>query len=232
MTSEGSLPDTPERFSPGLGTQQIEKAGLCPGRWSCVAAAVGGSCAMGDFCSMAVSFQLPTDLSWPVDHYLAPTSAAAADGRPGTRGGETEWDYVVELQEAAQLVLGPENHPSRSRRRCWRSVSLWPDEHSSRARAEVGMDGLLGQAWPEGGSDVSQPLAEEPQNGVGVEAQTAIVAADLPGNYFEIYKIAVEMADRISARRGLANSFFLTINTVFMRILGRAMCAGTWRSPG
>lgn len=60
----------------------------------------------------------------------------------------------------------------------------------------------------------------EPQDGLGVEAQAAAVAAELPGNYFEIYKIAVEMADRISARRGLANSFFLTINTTVLGILG------------
>jgi hypothetical protein len=30
----------------------------------------------------------------------------------------------------------------------------------------------------------------------------------------------VEMADRVSARRGLANSFFLTINTTILGILG------------
>jgi hypothetical protein len=30
---------------------------------------------------------------------------------------------------------------------------------------------------------------------------------------FDSYALAVEMADRVSARRGLANSFFLTINT-------------------
>lgn len=45
------------------------------------------------------------------------------------------------------------------------------------------------------------------------EAQVAVAAAELPGNYFELYKLAVEMADRISARRGIANSFFLTANT-------------------
>jgi hypothetical protein len=60
----------------------------------------------------------------------------------------------------------------------------------------------------------------ELQDELGVEAQAAAVAAELPGNYFEIYKIAVEMADRISARRALANSFFLTINTTVLGILG------------
>jgi hypothetical protein len=37
--------------------------------------------------------------------------------------------------------------------------------------------------------------------------------AEHSGTQFELYKLAVEMADRISARRGVANSFFLTVNT-------------------
>ncbi len=32
----------------------------------------------------------------------------------------------------------------------------------------------------------------------------------------EIYKIAVEMADRLSARRGLANTFFITLESAFI----------------
>jgi hypothetical protein len=36
----------------------------------------------------------------------------------------------------------------------------------------------------------------------------------------EIYKIYLEMADRISARRQTANSFFLTINTALIGFLG------------
>jgi hypothetical protein len=67
---------------------------------------------------------------------------------------------------------------------------------------------------------VSQQPTVNPHDGFGAEAQAAIIAAELPSNYFEIYKIAVEMADRISARRGLANSFFLTINTTVLGILG------------
>jgi hypothetical protein len=47
-----------------------------------------------------------------------------------------------------------------------------------------------------------------------------VAAAELPGNYVELYKLAVEMADRISARRGLANSFFLTANTGVVAVLG------------
>lgn len=45
-------------------------------------------------------------------------------------------------------------------------------------------------------------------------------AAELPSSYFELYKLAVEMADRISARRGIANSFFLTANTGIVALLG------------
>jgi fermentation-respiration switch protein FrsA (DUF1100 family) len=36
----------------------------------------------------------------------------------------------------------------------------------------------------------------------------------------ELYKLAVEMADRISARRALANTFFLTVNTGLAAVLG------------
>jgi hypothetical protein len=56
----------------------------------------------------------------------------------------------------------------------------------------------------------------------GPTAEGAIAAADLPQNYFELYKLAVEMADRISARRGTANSFFLTVNTGLAALLGSA----------
>ena len=33
----------------------------------------------------------------------------------------------------------------------------------------------------------------------------------LPEGYLEIYKLSVEMADRVSARRAVASSFFLTV---------------------
>jgi hypothetical protein len=36
----------------------------------------------------------------------------------------------------------------------------------------------------------------------------------------ELYKLAVEMADRISARRAVANTFFLTVNTGLATLLG------------
>ena len=36
----------------------------------------------------------------------------------------------------------------------------------------------------------------------------------------EIYKLYVEMADRISSRRQAANSFFLTINSAIVALVG------------
>lgn len=38
----------------------------------------------------------------------------------------------------------------------------------------------------------------------------------------ELYKLAVEMADRVSARRGVANAFFLTVQTTFVAVAGLA----------
>lgn len=41
-----------------------------------------------------------------------------------------------------------------------------------------------------------------------------------PAETLELYRLAVEMADRVSARRGAANSFFLTVNTAVVGVLG------------
>lgn len=38
----------------------------------------------------------------------------------------------------------------------------------------------------------------------------------------ELYKLAVEMADRVSARRATSNSFFLTVQTAFVAVAGLA----------
>ena len=52
------------------------------------------------------------------------------------------------------------------------------------------------------------------------EVAGQLAAAELTEHYFELYKLAVEMADRISARRGVANSFFLTVSTGIAALLG------------
>ena len=44
--------------------------------------------------------------------------------------------------------------------------------------------------------------------------------ADDMGTFLELYKTAVEMADRVSARRAGANSFFVTLNTALAAIVG------------
>lgn len=51
-------------------------------------------------------------------------------------------------------------------------------------------------------------------------ALAAEQVASLPAHYFELYSLAVEMADRTSARRLTANSFFLTVNTSLAALLG------------
>jgi hypothetical protein len=49
---------------------------------------------------------------------------------------------------------------------------------------------------------------------------TAPAAAELPPGFLDQYKLAVEMADRVSARRGAADTFFLTVNTALTALLG------------
>ncbi|MEV7862959.1 hypothetical protein AB0O86_30160 [Streptomyces hirsutus] len=39
----------------------------------------------------------------------------------------------------------------------------------------------------------------------------------------ELYKLAVEMADRVSARRGTANAFFLSVQTALVTLVGFGM---------
>lgn len=69
-------------------------------------------------------------------------------------------------------------------------------------------------------------MADEPEEILDAEvvgeptAEEFEAAAELPEHYFELYKLAVEMADRVSARRSLANSFFLTINTGLVALMG------------
>ncbi|MFJ3219516.1 hypothetical protein ACIPLC_26770 [Kitasatospora sp. NPDC086801] len=44
-----------------------------------------------------------------------------------------------------------------------------------------------------------------------------------PPELLELYKLAVEMADRLSARRGTANAFFLSVQTVLVTVVGFGM---------
>jgi hypothetical protein len=54
----------------------------------------------------------------------------------------------------------------------------------------------------------------------GAVEQPGQVPESNQATQLELYKLAVEMADRISARRGAANTFFLTVNTGLAALLG------------
>lgn len=55
---------------------------------------------------------------------------------------------------------------------------------------------------------------------VGPGAYADDAAAKYQAAVMDQYKMCVEMADRISQRRGLANTFFLTLNTAIFTIVG------------
>ncbi|MFJ5800993.1 RipA family octameric membrane protein [Streptomyces decoyicus] len=61
------------------------------------------------------------------------------------------------------------------------------------------------------------PLPDGPSAGDESEADRE------PPAVLELYKLAVEMADRVSARRGQANVFFLSIQTAFVSVIGVAL---------
>lgn len=52
--------------------------------------------------------------------------------------------------------------------------------------------------------------------------------APVSADYMELYKLAVEMTDRVSARRGTANAFFVTVNTALLAFLGLAELRAAW----
>jgi hypothetical protein len=62
--------------------------------------------------------------------------------------------------------------------------------------------------------------AREPD---GVDRAVADTESNRPAlqpAYLDLYKLAVEMADRVSARRSTANSFFLAVQTALVTLLG------------
>jgi hypothetical protein len=46
--------------------------------------------------------------------------------------------------------------------------------------------------------------------------------------YLELYKLAVEMADRVSARRATANAFLLTVNTALLAFVSSGSLNMLW----
>jgi hypothetical protein len=73
-------------------------------------------------------------------------------------------------------------------------------------------------------SKVTVPTIDEAQADLWSPQVDAEHWSGMPGPYYsallEQYKIYVEMADRISARRGLANTFFLTFNSAVFTLIG------------
>jgi hypothetical protein len=61
-------------------------------------------------------------------------------------------------------------------------------------------------------------LAEPQGADRGSEVETS-TDPELPEGFLDIYKLAVEMADRISARRAVASSFFLTAQTALVALV-------------
>ena len=70
---------------------------------------------------------------------------------------------------------------------------------------------------------VSAPAAEDVRASVWTPQVDAARWGGQPGYsnaILEQYKVYVEMADRISARRGLTNTFFLTLNSGVFTVIG------------
>jgi len=61
---------------------------------------------------------------------------------------------------------------------------------------------------------------EEPEDPEANATAAVATASGLPDHFYDLYALSVEMADRVSARRGNANSFFLTVNTGLVALVG------------
>ena len=61
---------------------------------------------------------------------------------------------------------------------------------------------------------------------------TTAPRAEPPESVLRLYELTVEMADRVSARRATANSFFLTLQTGLAAVLGAFGVRGTEGTPG
>ena len=69
-------------------------------------------------------------------------------------------------------------------------------------------------------TDIPPLTPDEPPTRI---VRTTDVASKPPSEestVLDLYKLAVEMVDRIAARRALANTFFLTVNTGLVALLG------------
>jgi hypothetical protein len=83
---------------------------------------------------------------------------------------------------------------------------------SSEARI-VGPEPGKSQKTYRSSSTVSELMTEENEN---------------MGQYLELYKLAVEMADRVSARRATTNAFFLVVNTALLAFVSSGLDDMLW----
>ncbi|MCN9240863.1 hypothetical protein NGF19_08660 [Streptomyces sp. RY43-2] len=67
---------------------------------------------------------------------------------------------------------------------------------------------------------VPAPAAEGTEGSAKDVEGSAPAVPEFSPSVLELYKLAVEMADRVSARRGLANAFFLSVQTAFVGAIG------------
>ena len=82
-----------------------------------------------------------------------------------------------------------------------------------------------------GGGDVTDDPSDTVWNTGVTTADYTEANEKYQGAILEQYKLCVEMADRVSARRALANTFFLTLNTSIFTVFGVVWSTKTVNAP-
>ena len=76
--------------------------------------------------------------------------------------------------------------------------------------------------------DLAEPEGADRGSSVAIDP-----ASQPPEGYLDIYKLAVEMADRVSARRAVASSYFLTAQGALVVLIGATSTANwAYALPG
>ncbi|MEV5988097.1 hypothetical protein AB0L85_24275 [Streptomyces sp. NPDC052051] len=82
---------------------------------------------------------------------------------------------------------------------------------------------------------VPAPAADGTEGSAKDVEGSADAVPELSPSVLELYTLAVEMADRVSARRGLANAFFLSVQTAFVGAIGISLADAEqrplWTAP-
>ena len=175
-------------------------------------------------------FQAALDASLPVAQRLgvgvtvirAASAADEWDARRGWRRWSVSPDCELKLCNHSTRTLGRlAEFDYNSIRRLASSLA---DEDYKSLRHSVDNCLCFERAWP-GAFQLRRVI---PSMTTTRSRSDTSPDAELPSHYFELYELAVEMADRVSARRGVANSFFLTINTGIVALLANQSPRCTW----